>query len=152
MKMRTQARKKLCLISSILAAALAMTVSATTVEAESPDDLLIIANKSVKASKISAEELKAIFLKKKATFKGSKVIPINAREGSSLRKQFRQRVLNMGGGEEAAYWEELKVKKGESNPTEFGNTLKAVFSVKGSIGYCHRKNFKEGAANILAVL
>lgn len=149
---RTNRKTKLFLLLAVMGGVLAALTSAAPVEAEGPDDLLIIANRNVKASKISPEEAKAIFLKKKATFKGRKVIPINARDGSSLRKAFRSRVLGMGGSEEKAYWEELKVKKGESSPTEFGNTLKAVFSVKGSIGYCKRKDFKDGAAKVLAVL
>jgi ABC-type phosphate transport system substrate-binding protein len=140
------------LLFGCVTAVLITAVPTSEVMAESPEDLLIIGNNSITASDISHEEVRAIFLKKKGTLKGRKVVVINARDGSTLRAIFQSRVLRMTNEEEAAYWEELKVKKGLLKPTEISKTLKAVFSVKGSIGYCRRSQFKEGAAKILAVL
>jgi ABC-type phosphate transport system substrate-binding protein len=135
-----------------LCAVAVLTAAIPVAEAEGPDDILVIGNKNVDSRGISKDELKAMFLKKKATVGGSKVIPLNAPEGSSLRKEFRKAVLGMTATEEQAYWEELKVKKAVSGPAEFGNTLKAVYSVKGGIGYCRRSQYKEGVVKILAVL
>jgi hypothetical protein len=141
----------------VAAAALALGAAlivgtAGTPFAEGPNDIMIIANKSVKASKISADELKAIFLKKKESFAGSKVVPINAKTGSPLRKAFQRRVVDMDGNNEAGYWEEQKIKTGLTPPSEFAGTVKAVFSVKGSVGYCFRSEYREGVVKVLLVL
>jgi hypothetical protein len=141
----------------VIAAACALAAAVVSAElaaqrAQSPNDILIIANKSIRATKISADELKAIFLKKKESFAGGKVVPINSKAGSPLRKAFQKRVVEMDGNAEASYWEEQKIKAGLAPPAEFSGTLKAVFSVKGSIGYCHRSEYREGVVNVLLVL
>ena len=72
---------------------LVMNSIAGTSEAESPNDILIIANKNVKLNAISISELKQIFLKKKISWSnGKRIISINARSSSSIRQQFRQKV------------------------------------------------------------
>ena len=141
----------------VIAAACALAAAVFSAEltaqrAESPNDIMVIANKSIRATEISADELKAIFLKKKESFAGGKVVPINSKAGSPLRKAFQKRVVEMDGSAEASYWEEQKIKSGRTPPAEFSGTLKAVFSVKGSIGYCHRSEYREGVVNVLLVL
>jgi len=150
-----QTRGRVSVAAFLLAPLCAFTVLGAALpvaEAEAPDDILVIGNKALDARGISKEELKATFLKKKGTVGGSTVVPMNAPEGSSLRKEFRKAVLGMTAAEEQSYWEELKVKKAVSGPAEFGNTLKAVYSVKGGISYCRRSQYREGVAKILAVL
>ncbi len=138
--------------ASVVLAVVAFTVSGRAPRADSPNDILIIANNSIAASSISADELKAIFLKKKGSFAGSKVVPINAKSGSALRKAFQQRVVEMDESLEANYWEQQKIKTGLTPPVEFAGTVKAVFSVKGSIGYCLRSEYREGVVKVLLVL
>ena len=125
----------------------------STAYAESPDDILIVANKSVPMDSISSAELKAIFLKKKSRWKnGSKTIPINAKDGTLLRKTFVQRLLNMEQTREKSYWQEQKIRKGTLPPATFSNLLKAVFKVNGSVGYVFRSDYKEGVVKVLMVL
>ena len=62
------------------------------------------------------------------------------------------KVLGMDAAKETAYWQEQKIKKGHTPPPELSNTQKAVFSLKGSVSYCYRKDFKKGAAKVLLVL
>lgn len=119
--------------------------------AEEPDDLLIIANKSVPASSASAAELKRIFLMKQTSWSGrTKAVPINAKEGSVARTLFREKILGMTRAQEAKYWQDEKIKRGAKPPAEFGNPLKAVFMVKGSVSYMLRKLYKPNLVKILA--
>jgi len=118
--------------------------------AESPNDLLIIGNKSLSATSADAAEIKAVFLKSKTALGGDSVFPINAKSDSDVRAAFRKHVLKMSEDKEKGFWEEEKVKKGVEPPPEMAGTLKAVFSKPGGISYVFRKDYKEGTAKIIA--
>jgi hypothetical protein len=118
--------------------------------ADSPSDLLIVANKSVAADSSDASEIKAVFLKNKTAIGGDTVFPLNAKADSDLRAAFRKRVLKMSAEKEQGFWDDEKVKKGVEPPPEVPATLKAVFSKSGGVSYVFRKDFKEGTAKILA--
>ncbi|MCP4675326.1 MAG: hypothetical protein GY854_07435 [Deltaproteobacteria bacterium] len=121
--------------------------------AESPGDILIVANKGVAVDSVSVDELKAFFFKQRTSWKkGGKVVPVHAKEGSSLREAFLAKVLSMQLTQEIAFWQEQKIRKGISAPPEFSNTLKAVFKIKGSLSYVFRKDFKEGVVKVILVL
>ncbi len=125
----------------------------TAIVAESPDDILIIANKGVSAKSVTMDELRAMFLKKRKQWKqGGNVVPIHAKKGSPLRHQFQLRVLKMNPDEEDTYWNDQQVRHGLGPPPEFGYGLKAVFKLKGSVSYIYRKDFREGVVKVLAVV
>jgi ABC-type phosphate transport system substrate-binding protein len=125
----------------------------STAHADSPNDILIVANKSVPINSISTAELKSIFLKKKGRWgNGSKAIPIHAKKGTTLRKAFNSRLLNMDQSREQSYWQEQKIRKGLMPPASFSNLLMAVFKVNGSVSYVFRRDYKQGVVKILAVL
>jgi hypothetical protein len=118
-----------------------------------PEDILVIVNSGVPTRKASVDEIKEIFLKKRTNWPGGgAAVPINAAEGTALRKQFRQRVLSMSAREERDYWNDKKIKTGVTGPVEFGNTLKAVFKLRNSVSYVYRSHYKEGVARVLMVL
>lgn len=119
--------------------------------AESPDDILIIANNSLSAVSISKAEAREIFLKTRSEFKGSKTTPVHASNGSALRKAFLQKVLGMNPDEERQYWEKQKIMTGKTPPVGFTNTLKAVFKLKGSISYVYRKDYKDVTKILLVI-
>ena len=123
---------------------------ASTARADSPNDLLVIVNKSVSAGNADPSEIRAIFLKTKTSLGGDSVFPINAKSDSNLRQAFRKLVLKMSGEKEAGYWQDEKVKRGVEPPPEMTATLKAVFSKSGGISYVFRKDFKEGTAKVVA--
>ncbi|MCP4602906.1 MAG: hypothetical protein GY847_20715 [Proteobacteria bacterium] len=121
--------------------------------ADSPDDILVIANKGVSVNSITIPELKAIFLKQKAHWKsGGRVVALNAKEGTALRSVFQKTLLGMSLAKEKSYWQDQKIRTGLSAPPEFGNLLKAVFSLRGSVSYILRKDYREGVVKILLVL
>ena len=85
--------------------------------AENPKDIMVVANRSVSVDQITRAELRDFFLKKRTSWsKGGKVVPINSRKGTSLRKEFRKQVLNMSTSEEDRYWEDKKIKSGVVKP------------------------------------
>lgn len=121
--------------------------------AEHPEDILIIAHKAISADAVTINEVKSIFLGRKAALgREGKVTPIHAKDGSKLRVAFQRRVLDMGPEEEAGYWEDQKIRGGAAKPPEFTRPIKAVFSRRDSVGYIFRKDYQEGVVQILLVL
>ncbi len=121
--------------------------------ADDPNDILIVVNKRVKQTKLSTGEIKNIFLKLTTRWKGgAKIIPINAREGTLLRKEFLRAVVNMTGAQEKDYWHDRKIRVGVSKPPEFSHTQKAVFKLKGSIGYVYRSEHKNDVTEVVLVI
>jgi hypothetical protein len=156
-------KKPLCQISwnvsksrHMLAAAilwLGIAFPLTPVQAENPMDILVIANASVQAREITVDDLRDFFLKKRTNWgSGEKTIPINVTENAKLREAFRERVLNMNSTEEQSYWQSRKIKEGETEPTEFSNTLKAVYKLRGSVSYIYRWQYRQGVVKVILVL
>lgn len=139
-------------VSITLILACSMVSAQKTAKAERPDDIVVIANKSLSADSIGLSELKRIFLKQKTSLKGNHITPINAKPNSSLRVGFANRVLQMTSQEETGYWEDQKISKGTRPPAELSNTVKAIFSITNGISYCYRKDFNPAVAKILLIL
>ena len=137
----------------LLALTTSLAVSKPRADDENPNDILIIANRSLPLDKISISELKDFFLKKRASWRtGEKVIPVNAKEGTDIRKAFRQKVLELDVSKEKLYWQDRMIIAGEKPPPAFSNTQKAVFKLRGAVSYIYRKDFREGVTKILLVL
>jgi ABC-type phosphate transport system substrate-binding protein len=141
-------------LAATLAAALVVGLLLPTLaRAESPKDILIVANAAAGVDKLSLADVRDMFLKKRASWpSGAKVVPVNVTDGSGLRNDFRAKVLGMSQSQEQSYWQERKIKAGESTPSEFGDSLRAVFKLRGAIGYVYRSQFKAGTAKVLLVI
>jgi len=121
--------------------------------AESPDDILIVANLKAPVDKIDIKELKAIYLKKKLYWKiGQDAIPVNSKHGTPLRSEFQKRVLGMEPDTELIYWERQKIQRALSPPPEFPQTQKAVFKLRNSVSYVFRKDYRPNVTKILLVV
>ena len=120
--------------------------------ADNPRDILIVVNTSVNISSVNLTVIKDLFLKIRIAWNnGKKVVPINP-NNDQLRNDFRKRVLNMDDAAERRYWEDLKVKYGQSEPPVFSNNLKAVFKLPGSVSYVYRKDYRSNVAKIIFVV
>ena len=118
-----------------------------------PEQLVIIVNKQTPIHHITIAELKRLFLKQRQNWAdGSRVLPINGKNDAKARSLFRARVLDMSETEEETYWQKQKVKKGRLPPPEFRNIQKAIFSLKGSIGYCLQSEHNPGTSRAILVL
>ncbi len=121
--------------------------------ADDPNDILIVANRNVNVKAVTVEELRSLFLKKRVNWKGGKkAIPVNAPPKSDLRQAFQVKVLGMGRSDETSYWQKKKITSGITPPPEFRKMLKAVFSLKGSVGYVYRKDHIDNVVKVLLVL
>lgn len=127
-------------------------LACSTARAEGPDDLLVIANASVPEDKLDIEDLEDIFLKRRSHWNGSmKIVPIHASAGSKIRDDFLALILEMSASDEGRYWQDKKIREGVTPPVEFSGSLKAVFKLKGGIGYVYRSQFKEGMKGVKVV-
>lgn len=121
----------------------------SSVRAESPDDILVIANGTVPIESLGVDELREIFLKRRLYWDSSlRIVPINANEGTAIRDEFRKLVLSMSEAEEGRFWQDHKIRTGTTKPTEFSTVLKAVFKLKGSVGYVYRKDFRKSLTSL----
>ena len=118
-----------------------------------PDALVIIVQNGSAAFELNVNEVRRLFLKEKMRWNGGqKVFPIHAKPGSKARMLFQEKVLRMTQSEESAYWQNQKIKSGRTPPPEFNDIQKAVFSLKGSIGYCLYSEYKSGTSKIVLKL
>jgi hypothetical protein len=137
----------------LLIGAIAVMIAPKPSAADSPDDIIVFVNNSVPVSKMNIDELKNLFLKRKIRWgRGDKVIPIHAKAGTTLRKDFLQRALGMTLEKEKSYWNERRIQSGVSKPAEFSSIQKAVFKIKGAIGYVYRSDYKKGVTKIVMVI
>jgi len=121
--------------------------------ADDPNDILIVANKSVRVNSITENEAKNLFLRKRTQWPdGAKALPINASQKAEVRGVFDEKVLGMSLEDELVYWYKKKIQTGSSAPPEFSNPLKAVFRLKGSVSYVYRSQYREGVVKILLVV
>ncbi len=104
-------------------------------------DILIIANRGVSVNSIIIPEIKAIFLKQKAHWKGGgRVVAANAKENTPLRAAFQKILLGMSAAKEKNYWQDQKIRTELSAPP------------RGSVSYVLRKDYRQGVIKILLVL
>jgi len=121
--------------------------------AESPNDLVVIVNKSSPMKDLSLDELRQIFLKRKTSWRnGESIVCINAQGADPLRELFREKVLEMSKSEESEYWQKEKVRKQLSAPAEMGNVAKAVFRLKNAVAYAYRKDIPEGVVKVVLII
>lgn len=121
--------------------------------ADDPKDILIVANKSVGVDSLTLGEAKNLFLHKRTQWAdGAKALPIYAPQRAPIRAEFDDKVLSMSLEDELVYWYKKKIQKGTPSPPEFSNPQKAVFRLKGSVGYIYRSKYREGVSKILLVI
>ena len=122
-------------------------------EKASAEALVVFVNKEVGADALTVEEIRQIFLRQRTTWAGGQRIAcIDTRPGAPAREAFRTRVLKMTADEEKRYWQEQHIKGEATEPPTFSDTVRAVFMLKGGIGYSLRKDIKGSAVKIVREL
>lgn len=136
-----------------LAAVFFMCLAVCPARADDPNDILVVVNKTVSSPEVSLEDVRNLFLLHRTTLgSNERAIVLNAKSGSTLREDFRRRVLDMSAEEELRFWQERKVRSGQGAPAEFSNPLKAVFKIKHAVGYVYRHQYKEGVVKVVKVI
>jgi hypothetical protein len=137
----------------LLAGAVAVITAPKTSAADNPDDIIVFVNNAVPVDQMNIDDVKNLFLKRKIRWgTGGKVIPIHAKPATVLRSDFLKRACNMSLKQEESYWNDARIRKGVSMPAEFSSIQKAVFKIKGAIGYIYRSDYKKGVTKIVLVL
>ena len=114
---------------------------------------MVVVNQKNSKQSLDISEVRDIFLKKRTHFSGGmKTTPINAPNNSDLRNAFRKKVLDMTSDKKKKYWEDKKIKEGVMKPVSLSNALRAVFELKGAIGYLYRKDYKPGVVKIVLTI
>jgi len=136
----------------VLSISLLLVSGADASNSEKPSDLLIVVNRNASVMETSVEEVRNVFLRKKNAWRnGGTAVPVNAR-GGQARAAFRERVLRMTAIQEQEYWKNAKITRGLTEPTEFPNTLKAVFHLRSGVSYVLRSEYIERVAKIVLVV
>jgi len=145
--------QRLFALLALLALVAMLPVRASSQIQNRPDDILVVANKGVPTTKLSVDDVRAMFLKRKVTWDGDlPVVPVHPNAASPLRAEFLKRVIQLSAADETRYWEDQKIKHGIIGPKVFPNPLKAVYMIKGSLSYIQRKDYKDGVVKIVLVL
>ena len=101
-------------------------------------DFVVIANHSVPATKLTADELSSIYLLRTSNWQdGTRIIPVNREAGSNARTIFSIRVLGQPQAALDAHWNRMNFKG--ITPPLIQESDKAVLDfvqrVPGAIGY-----------------
>lgn len=146
-------RKTLLLLLKVSMLLLLLWPGISARAAESPDDILVIVNRSNPVHSVDLAELKRMYLGKvKLWGHAKRVFPINAPGGTMMRVRFRAFVLNMSEDEERRYWQNRAGRLEGQKPREIHNVLKTVFHVSGAVGYLRRSDFRAGLAKVVLVI
>lgn len=117
-------------------------------------DVKIIANESVKADSISADELRAIFLSERKTWRdGSPVVPV-LKKGGATHEAFLKLYLHRDADELRTYYQGLIFTGKGSMPRECSSDAEIAAFVqhtRGAIGYVDHNSSAEGV-KVLIVL
>lgn len=105
----------------------------------SQETIVVIANKSVGAAKVSREELRPIFQTKKDTWPdGTTAKPFNLPDNNKIRQGFDAAVLGLDPDRVARYWIDRKIRGGDRPPQTAPSSavmVKVVSKTAGAVGY-----------------
>jgi len=120
---------------------------------KSPNDIFVVVNSSIPVGMVSAETVKAYFLKQQRHWEnGVEVVAINDMDNTALRKDFQEKVLKMSSLNEDSYWEAQKIQNSVAPPAELSERLKAVYKMSGGISYIYRSEYKEDVVSVVLVV
>jgi len=107
-------------------------------------EIAVVAGKNFPVDRLSKNQIKKIFLKKKLFVGDKKVIPVNLKNSFKIRKLFQENVLNMDEEEYNLYWNEMYFN-GIKPPivlSSENSVISFVKKVDGAIGYVDANKIK----------
>jgi len=123
----------------VLMLVLALVLAVGLVPASAETGYQVIANPSVDASSLPADEISAMFLKKTTKWPdGTRVVPVDQTMGSSAREGFSRGVHHKAASAIHAYWQKQIFGGTELPPLAKSTDAEVVAFVKatpGAIGY-----------------
>lgn len=100
-------------------------------------EYVVIANSALQTKDLTQESLRRIFLKKRHYIGEIKLVPLNQKPNSAIRRSFEQEILHMSRHRLKRYWT-VEHYKGVRPPIPLSSdmsVIKFVQKVKGAIGY-----------------
>ena len=139
---------------SALAISILLGTFSLRTQANAERHLVIIVNRASDTSNLSAESVKAYFLKQHKEWpSGEKVRPVQ--QESDLHSVFLGKVLGMSSADYERYWLERRYSAAETTPKTVEDdeaVLKFVGAMKGAIGYVDSALLDDKARNKLRVI
>ncbi|HET8935242.1 MAG TPA: hypothetical protein VFN67_17460 [Polyangiales bacterium] len=106
---------------------------------DASDVIVVIANKSVTATKVTRDDLRPIFQTKKDTWPdGTPAKPFNLPDANKIRQGFDAAVLGLDPDRVARYWIDRKIRGGERPPQNAPSSavmVKVIGKTIGGVGY-----------------
>jgi ABC-type phosphate transport system substrate-binding protein len=102
-------------------------------------ELAIVVAPSVDVDSITPQQLERIYLDKSVSgLGGVKLTPIDQKQGSAVRKEFAQKVMDRTERELASYWSRIMFSGKGQPPRQYGSDAEVIDQVinePGKIGY-----------------
>jgi ABC-type phosphate transport system substrate-binding protein len=109
---------------------------------DSPEMIVVIANKNVGATKVTRDDLRPIFQTKKDTWPdGTPAKAFNLPDNNRSRQGFDAAVLGLDPDRVARYWIDRKIRGGERPPQTAPSSavmVKVIGKTAGGVGYVER--------------
>ncbi len=106
----------------------------------SAGDIAVIANSSFPIDKVNSGYLKKVYLGKKTTEGGMKIVPVDYQDNGPVKRDFIGKLLFSTVGKYQAYWLKQIFREGLTPPASVQNVQRMVNRVrktKGAIGYLY---------------
>jgi len=118
-------------------------------------EIEVIVDTSVSIDSVDAKQLQRLYLNKPVRLKANvKLTPIDQKKGSSLRKEFTQKVLDKTERQLASYWSRLMFSGKGNPPQQYDNdtaVLEQVTANPGTVGYIDSASANENVKVILRI-
>ena len=128
-------------------------IFAFTISIAKSQEFKVIVNSSNSTSSLTKKQVSYYFLKKKTKWSnGVRVIPLDLKSSSSVRKVFTRKIHNKSITQVRAYWQQSVFSGRASPPTEKPNDLAVINYVKshkGAIGYISKNTKAVGVKTII---
>lgn len=123
----------------VLLLVLALASFGTKAASQATAQLVVIVNPGISETRLDADELRAVFLRKRTWWRDKQpIIPINFPVGNGLRTAFDSAVLGFNGAEAARYWIDARIRSGTEAPMSIASApllARVIKQLPGSIGY-----------------
>jgi len=118
-------------------------------------EMVVIVNPATSADSLTAKEVRAIFLKKEDAFPdGTTAIPGDQTDGSAIRDEFSEKVLNKSPNQLSAFWSKRVFSGKGVPPAVIGDDTAMtewVARTPGSIGYVDAGSVNQSVKVILNI-
>lgn len=118
------------------------------------EDLVVVVNSQAPVEKLTAKEVKDIFLGETVFWGEVKIVPVGYVDGASIQNDFLDKVVNISENVYKTYWIKRIFREGGTPPRKAASAeaaLGAIALSPGAIGFVYASQMA-GATNVREVL